>query len=211
MVPLAQHSIKWGMPSFQHRAEWANLTTINLGLLHVRTHLRWVLFFLLMPFDSWTAVKLSCNHRKIRKEPWNLSSWFGQNLCDHAAQIHALSHARQTGRFIHRERNNIRMDDEICRRKSIAVVDALAGSTKTGIRTIGLNRHGTPRSLHAENGKCQVRACGSRCDTYIMYSWAPMFWAHPQRCSESLSADINENAFCKCHNMNDKMECCALC
>lgn len=63
------------------------------------------------------------------------------------------------------------MDDEICRRKSIAVVDASAGSTKTGIRTIGLNRHRAPRRLQAENGKCQVRACGSRrCDTYIMYS-----------------------------------------
>lgn len=163
-----------------------------------------------MPSDSWTAVKLSRNHRKIRKEPWNLSSWVGQNLCDHAAQIHALSHARETGRFIHRGRNNIRMDDEICRRKSIAVVDASAGSTKAGIRTIDLNRHGAPRSLQAENGKCQVRACGSRCDTYIMYSWAPMCWVQPRRCSESLPSDINENAFCKCHKMNDKMECCAL-
>lgn len=65
----------------------------------------------------------------------------------------------------------MRMDDEICRRKSIAVVDASAGCTKAGIRTIGLNWHGAPRSLQAENGKCQVRACGSRrCDIYIMYS-----------------------------------------
>lgn len=142
MFPLGQHSIKWGMPCFQHRAESANLTTINPGLLHMHTHLRWVRGF----FSTATF-------------------WF---------------------------------------------LDKTVTNAENQKRTICFKQHRAPQSLQAENGKCQVRACGSRgCGTYIMYSWAPMCGVQPWRCFEFLSSDINENAFRKCHK-NDKMECCAL-
>lgn len=66
MFPLGQHSIKWGMPCFQHRAESANLTTINPGLLHMHTPLKVGSFFLMLLSDSQTK---QSQMQKIRKEP----------------------------------------------------------------------------------------------------------------------------------------------
>lgn len=48
------------------------------------------------------------------------------------------------------------------KRKSIVIADAFAGCKRRPLGTIGFILHEAQRSLQAENGKCQVKACGSK-------------------------------------------------